>query len=421
MRPTLVVAAFVLLVGASPAVAAEPIVRAELSTDVVSVGQLVRLRITVLVPTWFSKPPHYPTFEIANAITRLPSDSSYPTSESVGDETWSGIVREYEIYPLVAARYQIPAQPLRLEFADPAERIPTAFAGEVQALEFRAVVPAGAERLDPFLAGRSLELERHVDGAVDGLQVGDAVVVRTVARLDGMTAIFLPPLSPVGEISGVGIYPDQPVVDDGEVASREEIVTYVFEKGGRYAVPTVALSWWNTDSKTIEISSLPEIHWAVEGPSLVLSDAIASERTSGFLALALAVTALLILVARYRVGYGLREGLRRQRETWRASEGYAFRAVRTAARSGDTVRFYENVLAWLERFEPGMSTDELVRRGGDERLRSHLHDLTRTLYSTSNAAIDLLEIERLLVGARRAIASERKEAKPSVLPPLNPG
>ena len=65
----------------------DPKVRIEIEPETVSVGQSARLRVTVLVPTWFTAPPVYPTFEKVNAITRLPPDSSFPTSERVGGES----------------------------------------------------------------------------------------------------------------------------------------------------------------------------------------------------------------------------------------------------------------------------------------------------------------------------------------------
>ena len=57
-----------------------PIVRVSVTPETVSVGESAELRVTVLVPTWFPRPPVYPAFELANAITRLPADSSYPVS-----------------------------------------------------------------------------------------------------------------------------------------------------------------------------------------------------------------------------------------------------------------------------------------------------------------------------------------------------
>ena len=73
----------------------------------------------MLVPTWFTRPSIYPTFELANAITRLPDDSSYSIRERVGNDSWSGIVRTYEILPLFGASYRLNGQSMSISEANP--------------------------------------------------------------------------------------------------------------------------------------------------------------------------------------------------------------------------------------------------------------------------------------------------------------
>ena len=52
-----------------------PVVRVQVKPESVIVGEAAELTVTVLVPTWFTRPVIYPQFELANAMTRLPSDS----------------------------------------------------------------------------------------------------------------------------------------------------------------------------------------------------------------------------------------------------------------------------------------------------------------------------------------------------------
>ena len=171
-----------------------PIVRMEIEPEVVSVGEPVELRITVLAPTWFPKPPVYPSFELANVMTRVSPDGSYPISERVGAESWSGILRSYEIYPLIGATYRFDAKTVTVTWADPNTRSPLTKEVGLPAVEFRAAVPSGAELLDPYLAGRAFTITREIEGEVDGLSVGDALVVHYTAELAGLAAVFLPPM-----------------------------------------------------------------------------------------------------------------------------------------------------------------------------------------------------------------------------------
>ena len=81
--------ALCLLGYASVAIAQDtPVVRVDVTPKEISVGEPIRLRVTVLGPTWFPQPPVFPSFEITNAIVRLPPDSSRGISERVGQEIW---------------------------------------------------------------------------------------------------------------------------------------------------------------------------------------------------------------------------------------------------------------------------------------------------------------------------------------------
>ena len=55
-----------------------PVVEVEITPAQVTVGESIQLRVTVLGPTWFPQPPEYPSFEITNAVVRLPPDRSRP-------------------------------------------------------------------------------------------------------------------------------------------------------------------------------------------------------------------------------------------------------------------------------------------------------------------------------------------------------
>ena len=58
----------------------QPIVRVQVTPNSASVGEAAELTVTVLVPTWFTRPPVYPSFELANASAMsLGRASSGPT------------------------------------------------------------------------------------------------------------------------------------------------------------------------------------------------------------------------------------------------------------------------------------------------------------------------------------------------------
>ena len=398
----------------------DPRVQVEVDPPEVTVGEAATLRVTVLVPTWFPKPPVFPSFELANAITRLPPDSSYPTSERVGRDTWSGIVRNYRIYPLSAGTYRLTDSVMTVTYANPGAE-PAVAEVAVPEIVVRSVVPAGAEALDPYIAGTALTLTREVDGDPENLEAGDALVVRHIAELDGLPAIFLPPLGRVPDLPGVSVYADEPVVEDGNVATRTEQFTLVFEAGGEFSLPEVTLEWWSLDRQVTEQASLPALTFAVAGPPLTTSthDVLNSDWRSQAAIVAAAV--LLPLLAAYLLRRAWRSQRRRAAQ-FRETEEYAFRQVGRVASTNDDRAFYAELVRWLEHSEPALGPRQFARQYGDEALLSRIESLSGSLYAAdATHRPDPREILRLLAPARARRISRAGRLPGHRLPPMNPG
>ena len=398
----------------------QPRVRVEVNPAEITVGEAATLRVTVLVPTWFAKPPVFPSFELANAMTRLPADSSYPTSERVGGDTWSGIVRNYRVYPLSAGTYRLSDRAITVTYANPGAD-PVVAEVAVPEIVVRSVVPAGAEQLDPYVAGSSLTLTREIDGEADNLEVGDALVVRHVARLEGLPAIFLPPLGQLSELPGVSVYADEPVVEDGDVATRTERFTLVFEAGGEFLLPEFALEWWNLDQQAAERVTLPAQVLTVAGLPPAASTHGGVNRDWRIQAASVAAAALILLLAAYLLRRAWRSQ-RRRAEQFRETEEYAFRQLARAASTNDQRAFYAEIVRWLERSQPVLGPRQFARQFGDEVLLSRLENLAGSLYAAdASHRYDCKEIVRLLARARaRRLSLARRQAGVR-LPPMNPG
>jgi hypothetical protein len=417
MRPA--VLALLLLASGGSAVAQDPIVRLSVTPEDVAVGESAQMQVTVLVPTWFSEPPVYPSFELANSIVRLPPDSSYPTSERVGRETWSGIVRNYRVYPLISGRFRLGGQGVRVSYANPGSA-PIAVDVPLPEATLSATVPQGAEELDPYLAGRSLMLTRDVEGDLDDLEAGDAIVVRTVAELDGLPAMFLPPLSPELAFEGVAVYADEPVVEDGDVARRTEKVTLVFESGGDFTLPGIELDWWDMTSQSVVTAMVPEVSFAVAGP---VAEPVAAEdapvrdwrailvETAGWLA---------ALFVAWRVLRRLTARAQRRAAERRESEPYAFRRFGKACGSGNARKAHHAMLAWLERLQPGLTASGFAQDWGDESLVRKLDAFSAAVYRDGEESVQLDALYRGLGDARQSYLGDQSvDARPA-LPPLNP-
>lgn len=396
----------------------QPLVRVEVTPETVNVGEPANMRVTVLVPTWFTRPPVYPGFELSNAITRLPPDSSFPTSQRIGNETWSGIVRDYQVYPLLGASYRISGQVISVTYANPGSS-PVTFDVDVPDIVFRGEVPTGAAQLDPYLAGSDLTLSRDVDGDLSDLAAGDAIVLRYTAELDGLPAIFLPPLAPELQFDGVSVYADAPRVEDGTVARRSEKLTLVFDAGGEFSVPDVELSFWNTESESVEVVTAEGFAISVAGPAVVPPDTDAATERRWPQTLAILFAAVVLLVMRRRVPKMLRS-YRAAAERRRQTERYAFEQLQKAIASERPEPAYHALLAWLERLQPGMDARSFARTYGDASLLAAIDALSGGLYNDAAAQIELRSLRGKLATARKLFLQPRSASGSPSLPPLNP-
>jgi hypothetical protein len=414
------IAGLLLLLGIAATAAAQvaPVVRIEATPDQVRVGEPVRLRVTVLVPTWFPKPPLFPDVELANTVTRLPPNSSYPTSERIDGETWSGIVRNYRIYPLAAADYSLRGLAMTVTYANPGSE-PSVAEVDLPAVTFRGVVPDGARTLDPYLAGSALTLARDIDGDTEGLKVGDALVVRYTAELDGLPAMFLPPMIQPPQVPGVSAYLKEPAVSDAQTARRTEQVTLVFDAGGTFELPGVSLDWWNTAEERIETVSVPALTLTVAGPP-PQATAPPSAPPDLKRLLAVVVAGLAAVGLLMRVGPTALRWFRERAEQQRQTEGHAFGEFTKAAASGDAGATYQALLTWLERIGTGLDARRFARHFGDERLAADCDALSRDLFTDGGSVPDLRQFAASFAQARRRYLASVSRPASGGLPNLNP-
>ena len=394
----------------------QPIVRAEVSPETVNVGESAELTITVLVPTWFTRPSVYPSFELANAITRLPADSSYNIRERVGNESWSGIVRTYEIYPLLGATYRLSGLSVEVTYANLGGD-PRTTAVSIPEVAIRGQVPVGAESLDPYIAGQNLSLRLDVEGELDSLDAGDALVLEYVAELDGLPAIFIPPLAPDLQLEGASIYADAPDVEDGTPARRSEKLTLVFDAGGEFSIPGKELEYWNTASNTIEKAVSERLVFSVTGP---LTSAPVEDTSSGpqWPRLFAGLVALLVIAWR-----GIPAMARRYRdaaERRRQTEAYAFAQLCKVLDSGNSEAAYRAMLRWAERLGPGMNLRTFAATYGDESLLAAISALSAGIYGDAGSTGGPRQITRQLKAARTRYLERGARRQASSLPPLNP-
>ena len=395
----------------------QPIVETELQVSEVVPGQYVPLRVTVLVPSWLSKPVEFPLMEVPNLRVRLPERSTGPTSRTIDGAEWSGVSRRYLISPMVAGRFDIPAQDIVITYAVPGSSNPAQKSLPTKPVAITGVVPQGAEGLDPFIAAESLTLMQEVSKPTTDLQLGQSIKRTVTVQVKGASPIMLPDLMPDVDIDGIAVYPDQPTIteeDDRGVLSgtRTESMTLMAEGGAAGQVPGIELRWFNLKSSEIETTTVDGFNISIQGPPVA---GAAHERSgqmlaSAGLAVLIVLAVLVFLVLRFwprAVG-----AYRHQRARRYASKDWAERMMKKAIRSRDYPATLRAVDEWAAR---APATDA----ARTAPIYLSLTRIGRSIYGPVEERSHSGDWRVVDEAARGALAFRRQNSS-GRLPPLNP-
>ena len=395
----------------------DPQLSVELPEGEVIVGQPLTLRIKLLVPTWMPKPPVWPTFEVPSLLVRLPERASTPVSETINGETWSGISRAYRLYPLELGGFEIPGQSLTVTYADPGKPDPIVAQIPLEAIRFQAVLPNGAQGLDPPIVASGLTLEQQIDGGPD-LETGGAVTRVVTISIEGTTPILLPSLMP--ELPAtlpnppLRAYPKEPVVKESEQrgilsGSRAETTTYVAQSGGQVDLPAISLKWFNLESGKVETAKLGSVLLSITAPPPPPPGLADYARWAAYGAGVLAIAWLLFRLIWPRIATGLRV----LTQKWRASEPYAARAMYEALRAKKLTAVYPALDHWLGFYPLITDTD---RQALDEALANI--GAARFAAASTGRSPSWQPARDAFSALRRA--RRRGSKHPGTLPRLNP-
>ena len=197
------------------AAAQDPRVEVSLGAEQAAVGQPLILRLTVLVPSFMPDPPVLPSFEVPDLMVRLNGRATTPTSQQIDGETWSGITRSYSLYPMVPGTFILPPQEVRVTSAETGAtpEVTTIVTDEIR---FEAILPEGAEALDPPVLATGLTAEQTITVPEGELAVGDAITREIVLKITGTSPLFIPPLLDTEATERLRPYPAEPTLDESE-------------------------------------------------------------------------------------------------------------------------------------------------------------------------------------------------------------
>jgi len=204
---------------------------------------------------------------------------------------------------------------------------------------------------------------------------------------------------------GVRVYADPPDITDhsnrGVVTGRRtDRVTYLFERGGTFALPAAEQPWWDLGAPTLRTARAPGATLAVSAaPAAAASDAGRPKAVLWVVA-GVALLAVLALAAM---------GLRRRRTAGDA-EPQAFARLSAACAGAGAAAIYRAFAAWRP----------LLDSAGEKAAAEALAPLDATLFAGPPTDWDQGRSQTLLESATRLRRPPESAIHKDSLPPLNP-
>jgi hypothetical protein len=261
----------------------------------------------------------------------------------------------------------------------------------------------------PWLPAEALTIEEQWPQDPPQFHAGEPVTRTLTLTARGLTAAQLPPLGG-GSLAGFKQYADQPSLDDrvtsdGVTGVRTEKIAFLPLQPGRFTLPAVELSWWNTSTQSNQSLRVPEreievLPGAVQEPAAsaaapAANPQVAPARGRPGIAATPDPRRWIALSAALGGGWLMTVVLwwwsTRRRRVSNATAApvedppdlrAARRAVKEACERGDASAALRALHAWAQArwpTAPGGAWRELVSRSGPQ-LRTEIETLERTLY-----------------------------------------
>jgi hypothetical protein len=233
------------------------VLRTAISPEEVWTGQKTILTVDVLVDEGWAQIKKFDIASPDGVFMRQMETQGTRISEEIDGVDYTGQRYELMLFSRADGVIEIPAFPVDVE-------VKTWGAGggasiqqlETPATSFIARVPADAQGLQGLVSTTSMSADQSWNPESIELQTGDAIQRTIKLQADDVLGMMLAPVS-FSQVDGVGVYHKEPTVADiydrGELSgTRQEAVSYVFEKPGLAEIPGVTFYWWNVSSEQLE-------------------------------------------------------------------------------------------------------------------------------------------------------------------------
>jgi hypothetical protein len=248
------------------------------------VGQRAKIVIELLVPGFFSGAPAFDLPPVADILLIPPEERPILSSETIQGVSYT--VQRYEllVFARRAGQHEIPAFVIRLKYKRaPLDKESQEASVQTPPIQFRALAPPGAENLGGILSSDAVTCTETWQPESSKAKVGEAFTRIVTFSASNIPAMVFPPF-PISEIDGIGTYGKPPVLNDRSErgvmhGERQDTITYVCQRPGRFVIPAVRLTWWDLKKKQLQTIVVPPRVLEV-APNPALSTPVIAEADS---------------------------------------------------------------------------------------------------------------------------------------------
>ncbi len=222
--------------------------------------QQINLYIEIATDKWFSGGTRIGRIEMDDAIVLQREQFAVNSTRSDGGKSRTVQLWTLVIYPQRGGTFEIPAIPLHLALAGESQH---SVIGKMNTdpLNFTARIPDALQDKTNWVATTRFEVKESFNKSLEDLKPGDALIRTINMSASDLPAMMLPEFKS-GNFPGIAIYQKPPDVTDrvnrGDyLATRTEVMTYVFEHSGDYQLPAQTFYWWDLRSQRVESIVLP--------------------------------------------------------------------------------------------------------------------------------------------------------------------
>ncbi|WP_440876518.1 hypothetical protein [Thalassotalea sp. PLHSN55] len=239
-----------------------------------SVKEQVILTLEVATPRRFSEGTRISLVDVPNVLIKQRNQMAMNYTERVKNTTWSIQRWELVMYPLASGKITLPEFPVHAQVIDKNGK-PLDVTLFTKPLSFNAHLPSGQlTEGKKWLAAKSLAVEQEWQFSSEKLKVGDAVTRTITMDASDAISVLLPELMTEKIDDNYQRY-NKPVrfidsANRGEYkAKKTEESVYILQEGGSVTLPELSISFWNTESETLETITL-------EGQTLAVAHTFSS-------------------------------------------------------------------------------------------------------------------------------------------------